>query len=402
MDNSSFTTDVASPLGNVPVGAPPTHFAPAGRVSVEELQRQRNLVSHAPLLGPALDSFPALVLVLNKNRQVIGANQAVFNMLGAEMDDLLGRRPGEIIGCARPSDGPDGCGTAPGCVTCGAINAVLLSQQMSGQCTKECRLSLDGSGPADVMDLRVTATTMQIEGEMLTLCTIEDISENKRLRVLNRAFFHDVLNTAGGICGFSRFLVEISSNNPAQHELSSKLLQLSDQLLEEIEVQRDLMAAETGDLEVHQDAVLTRKILEDLVALYSKHQVAQQRHIVVEDHTSGPILTDPRLLRRVLGNLLKNALEATELGGTVTVRCEEESDAVLFKVHNASVMSREVQYQVFQRSFSTKGQPGRGVGTYSIRLLAERYLGGQVSFSSKDGEGTTFTVCLPKHADAQQ
>ena len=50
--------------------------------------------------------------------------------------------------------------------------------------------------------------------------------------------------------------------------------------------------------------------------------------------------------------------------------------------------------QIFQRSFSTKPGAGRGVGTYSARLLTERFLGGELSFESEMGRGTTFTVKL--------
>jgi sensor histidine kinase regulating citrate/malate metabolism len=57
-------------------------------------------------------------------------------------------------------------------------------------------------------------------------------------------------------------------------------------------------------------------------------------------------------------------------------------------------MPRDVQLQVFQRSFSTKG-PGRGIGTYSIRLLVSRYLHGTVDFESSKEQGTTFRVHLP-------
>ena len=59
-------------------------------------------------------------------------------------------------------------------------------------------------------------------------------------------------------------------------------------------------------------------------------------------------------------------------------------------------MPDEVQLQLFQRSFSTKGQTGRGIGTYSMKLLGERYLGGRVEFISRHPEGTTFTLSLPK------
>jgi sensor histidine kinase regulating citrate/malate metabolism len=57
-------------------------------------------------------------------------------------------------------------------------------------------------------------------------------------------------------------------------------------------------------------------------------------------------------------------------------------------------MTREVQLQVFRRSFSTKGR-GRGFGTYYAKLVAGRYLKGTVSFQSSAAEGTVFSVSLP-------
>jgi signal transduction histidine kinase len=105
--------------------------------------------------------------------------------------------------------------------------------------------------------------------------------------------------------------------------------------------------------------------------------------------------SDKSLLARVLGNMIKNALEATPPEGVVTIGCDADDDNVDFWVHNESAMPREVQLQVFQRSFSTKGQ-GRGVGTYSIKLLTELYLNGEVSFASTPETGTTFRVSYPR------
>ncbi len=106
---------------------------------------------------------------------------------------------------------------------------------------------------------------------------------------------------------------------------------------------------------------------------------------------------DFTLLGRVLGNLVKNALEASTPGQTVTLLCLQEDDRVAFHVHNVTVIPRHVQQQLFQRSFSTKGN-GRGLGTYSIKLLSERYLKGEVSFTSSPSHGTTFTVRFPLDA----
>jgi sensor histidine kinase regulating citrate/malate metabolism len=57
-------------------------------------------------------------------------------------------------------------------------------------------------------------------------------------------------------------------------------------------------------------------------------------------------------------------------------------------------MPRKVRNQIFKRSFSTKGED-RGLGTYSILLLTERYLGGTVAFTSKVEDGTRFWIDIP-------
>ena len=65
-----------------------------------------------------------------------------------------------------------------------------------------------------------------------------------------------------------------------------------------------------------------------------------------------------------------------------------------FFVHNAGVIPREAQLQIFNRPFSTKGN-GRGLGTYSVKLLTERFLRGRVRFVSEPPQGTTFFVDVP-------
>ncbi len=93
--------------------------------------------------------------------------------------------------------------------------------------------------------------------------------------------------------------------------------------------------------------------------------------------------------------MLKNALEASPARSTVTVGFGKGTDdRVWFKVHNPTYIEHIVQKQIFRRYFSTKGKD-RGLGTWGMRLLAEEYLGGSVSFTSTPEEGTTFTLTLP-------
>jgi sensor histidine kinase regulating citrate/malate metabolism len=93
--------------------------------------------------------------------------------------------------------------------------------------------------------------------------------------------------------------------------------------------------------------------------------------------------------------MLKNALEATVESGTVNAIVEEEKNRIRYIVKNDYVMPKEIQLQIFQRSFTTKGK-GRGTGTYSIKLLGEKYLGGKVGFTSAVRDGTSFWIELLK------
>ena len=143
-------------------------------------------------------------------------------------------------------------------------------------------------------------------------------------------------------------------------------------------------------------SVETRTFLEGLLSSYATHELATDRVLELEPESDRiEFVVDKALLGRVLGNLLKNAIEASQPGEVISVGCSKaETDQIEFWVHNAAVMPEEVRMQVFQRSFSTKGR-GRGIGTYSVKLLTERYLEGTVSFTSRPGNGTIFRVRYP-------
>ncbi|MHB8835801.1 MAG: sensor histidine kinase [Candidatus Methylomirabilia bacterium] len=352
-------------------------------------------------LSELLEVIPDMVLVLDDNRRTIAANRQALTTLGRTESLLIGRRPGEILGCASASETPGGCGAAVRCSLCGALQAILGSQRTGEPVSRETRILVGGSSVA-ALDLLITARPTTLQGLPLTICILRDISDQKRRAILETLFFHDILNAAGGILGLAGILADSDRCLPPEKERECRqgMVRLSRRLTEEICHQRDLLDAERGVFEPRMEQIHLPTALQEVRELYAGHPVARGRSLEAGEESAGTIRSDATIVRRVLGNLVKNALEATPEGGVVRTSCRDLGESVALDVHNPGVMPREVQLQVFQRSFSTKADRGRGIGTYSIKLFVERYLKGTVDFTSAEPEGTTFSITLPKEPAA--
>jgi signal transduction histidine kinase len=234
-----------------------------------------------------------------------------------------------------------------------------------------------------------------IDEKKYTLFTVQDISHEKRREALEKIFFHDVLNTATAIQGISEILNSTDEMDDV-NEFRGLLLNSSQQLIREIQTQRDLLNAEQGILSINSERKSANEIISKAYNLYKETQLTNGKNFVCEYLGKDIYLkTDSVLLIRSLGNLIKNALEASQKSEHVKIYCNVEKDLVLFNVQNDGVIPEQIQLQLFQRSFSTKASNGRGIGTYSVKLLVEQYLKGTVSFISNNKVGTIFTLRIP-------
>ena len=366
----------------------------AERLGADELQRQIEDFADGFMVHRLLDAVPTVLLILNRQRQIVYANQALYELTGVSNVSMLnGQRPGDVLSCIHARRA-GGCGRSESCLTCGVLGATLASLEGT-RAERECRISRHRDGLVEALDLRVRATPLDCGEESFTIFSIVDISHEKRRRALERLFFHDILNLAGGIRGFADMLLDPASDDP-HPQLLGQIHQAAERIIDEIQAQRTLVAAENQDLQPKPDAVASGALLEQVCSIYRFHEVCRERELRHEGSQDGGILvTDPTLLGRVLGNMVKNALEATPRGGVVTAGSREVEGEIEFWVHNPGTIPAPVNLQVFQRSFSTRGA-GRGLGTYSMRLLSEDYLGGRVGFTSSAEAGTRFYARFPR------
>lgn len=370
-----------------------SEFASPERALAAELQNDIEQIQDLTLVAELTQLIPDAFVILNIQRQIIYANSTLVDLLDiSSPKEILGMRPGEALNCINARKLEGGCGTSNGCKYCGAVKAILSSQDGPGQVKQEeCRLTAGKENHS--FDFQIRAKTLSLLDRQFTLMMIQDISTEKRKTILERLFFHDILNTAGGIQG----LVELMQD--ATEEEMSEYLSLAESstetLVEEINAQKDILAAENGSLEPDPYQLNSLEILSSVLAVYKNHPMAEGKSIKISPTSvSTDFLGDPRLLTRVIGNMVKNGLEAEPRGQTITMGVEKGDKTIEFWVKNPCPMPEHVKAQIFQRSFSTKGS-GRGIGTYSIRLLGEQYMKGKVSFSSSETQGTQFSLQLP-------
>lgn len=361
------------------------------RSSPDEIINKKNKIRSHELFVTALDTLLEKLLIIDQNRQIVYLNKAILKFLKTtDSEEIYGLRPGEIFYCKNAKAGSDGCGTTPQCQVCGLLNAVIntLNQNTESEC--EYRLTQENG---ETIELNVSTIPIKLDGEKFIRIAMSDISHEKRRIALERIFFHDILNIAGGIHGISSILNECDSNEKIK-EFTEMILLASNSLIDEINAQKQLQMAERKELKLNIETLESSKIISDLLKIYSRHEVSIGKTITIINSESVIFRSDKTILNRVLGNMLKNALEAIKSGNEVKIGCNKISAGELeFYVSNPSFIPYEAQLQIFQRSFSTKGED-RGLGTYSIKLLGERYLKGQVGFKSEENTGTSFFIKL--------
>ncbi|HET9599221.1 MAG TPA: HAMP domain-containing sensor histidine kinase, partial [Anaeromyxobacteraceae bacterium] len=382
---------VGGPSTRAPRRLPLGHRHPlpdARRADPERLRREIRAATHHPVLEALLSAVDAHLVVLNEQRQIVAYTERTADLVRA--DGVLGRRPGEALGCVNAQTSV-GCGALPACESCGALGVVLASRQADLPVETDwvlCR-------PSGAVELEVRATPVVIDGMRFTVLSLRDVSDERRREALEQIFFHDVLNTVTGLRGWAELL---RSDAGARQDVAHRIFALSQHIEREIRDHRALVMAERGTLVPSPERLRASQVLADVRGVLGSQFSARGRRLEVCAEADLELEADPTLLLRVLVNMVRNALEASEAHGEVMVRCgpaPTPPGGLRFSVHNAGAMPPEVQARVFQRSFSTKAPHGRGLGTYSMKLLGEVHLGGRVGFVSDAVQGTTFWLDVP-------
>ena len=156
-----------------------TDYLPAERATDEELARGVAIVERG-VPTETLHALPVGIIILNDKRQIVFCNGSFrASAKDSGTTDVVGRRPGEALGCLHAHEGEGGCGTSVFCRHCGAARAILKS--LRGEAAVEdCRMVRSGAVGDESLDMQIFTKTIELEGESFIIVTALDISHEKR------------------------------------------------------------------------------------------------------------------------------------------------------------------------------------------------------------------------------
>lgn len=236
---------------------------------------------------------------------------------------------------------------------------------------------------------------------------IRDIGERKRVEALKedvaRMMRHDMRSPLVGIVGLANRLAAADNLEPKQSKAATAISDLGKKMLSMLDRSRDFFQLEEGTYRLKPEPVNLLALVQSVMAQLETMARANQVEIRIEAPSAGdfkPVIHgEVMLLENMLANLVKNAIEASPVGGRVTVELSPEelghTTAWRLDIHNQGEIPPEIQSRFFDAYVTSGKQDGSGLGTHNAMMVVRAH-GGEISFITDVEEGTHLVVNLPE------
>jgi PAS domain S-box-containing protein len=231
-----------------------------------------------------------------------------------------------------------------------------------------------------------------------------DVTERKRAEALRedveRMTRHDIKTPLNAIMGMADLLLEEELPEDIQEGL--KIIRKSGfRVFNIVNQSLNMLKMERGTYHYHSLPVnllkLIQKIWEETKHLARARQVGVDLTLngkTPEESSRFIVQGEELLCYTMLANLIKNAVEASPRGGTISVNLSDRETWKKIRIRNLGEVPKEIRDKFFDK-FTTHGKPGgTGLGAYSARLIA-RTLGGSITLDTSISGETVLTVVLP-------
>lgn len=219
---------------------------------------------------------------------------------------------------------------------------------------------------------------------------------------------HDLKSPLAVITGLSEVFLRMMAAdlNDNQREVIQKISRHARFALDLIEDLLDVERLARGQLVLSKSSLDMRPFLDDIVQTHSIVGAEKGIRIDLEAECSCVLETDERRLKEILNNLLSNAIKYSHSRTTILMTMLVEKKHCIISVKDQGIGIKEVEIERLFTPFAqltnlpTGNEKSTGLGLSIVKNLIE-LLGGSITVSSVENEGTTFTLKLPRSSEAR-
>ena len=250
------------------------------------------------------------------------------------------------------------------------------------------------------------------KAELLRTAKKAEAANEAKTEFLQR-MSHDIRTPINGICGMINVADHYADNMEKQTECRAKIKEASHLLLELINEVLDMSKLESDEVVLEEIPFNLNSISEEILGVIEQMAAEQNIRILWEEKevTHWNLIGSPVHVKRILMNILSNAVKYNKENGYVYISCREipskqtAMTTLEFVCRDTGIgMTEAFQKRIFEpfaqeHAGSRTKFAGTGLGMPITKKLVEK-MGGTISFESKEGTGTTFVIRIPFQIDA--
>ena len=250
------------------------------------------------------------------------------------------------------------------------------------------------------------------KAELLRAAKKAEAANEAKTEFLQR-MSHDIRTPINGICGMINVADHYADNMEKQTECRAKIKKTSHLLLELINEVLDMSKLESDEVVLEDIPFNLNSIFEEILGVIEHMAAEQNIRIIWEEKevTHWNLIGSPVHVKRILMNILSNAVKYNKENGYVYIGCREipskqtAMTTLEFVCRDTGIgMTEAFQKRIFEpfaqeHAGSRTKFAGTGLGMPITKKLVEK-MGGTISFESKEGTGTTFVIRIPFQIDA--